>query len=169
MEFQVLKPKIHSWVFSSIKYVPFLPITLQIDSSLQYRLASDFAAMLHTMTTNLSFSHVHSLRFNIFFIPLSLCACLWITGTGLSQPVTATGGTGSSQLRTAVLSHLGAGSSSVLWSGSRSSLQSWWNSPLELPLSSSVKCFPHTPLCNWWLQHVHDEVVHLVEHHKVNG
>lgn len=58
-EFHVLKPKIHSWVFSLIKYVPFLPIILQINLSHRYRLASDCAAMLHIMTTNLSFFHVH--------------------------------------------------------------------------------------------------------------
>lgn len=27
----------------------------------------------------------------------------------------------------------------------------------------------HPPVTGCWLQHVHDEVVHLVEHHKVNG
>lgn len=37
-------------------------------------------------------------------------------------------------------------------------------------LFSSLTCFPSVrPATGCWLQHVHDEVIHLVEHHKVNG
>lgn len=53
----------------------------------------------------------------------------------------------------------------------RSGFSSFLLKPLwKSGFSSPLKCFLHTPpVTGCRLQHVHDEVVHLVEHHKVNG
>lgn len=135
-----------------ITYLPFLPITLQIDSSLQYRLASDCAAMLHTRTTNLSF------YYSITFIncditsgsPDSLFPCRYVHLSesqgqqDLSQPVTVMGGQDHLSLEqppSPILLQDPAPYSSLVFAVFFSFLM---KPPLELSLSSCLKCFPHT-------------------------